>query len=111
MTNYELTRQKQLLVQNISNPKPMAGDLIRVYKSQGGKINELTVVFEPNFPMEVVDGILIAKGEYIEFIKAEDVYQYKENSTYKPNIKNLINIGGHENHNVLELVKHLYTAL
>tara|TARA_R110000796_G_scaffold240570_1_gene361690 strand:- start:404 stop:784 length:381 start_codon:yes stop_codon:yes gene_type:complete len=113
------------LEENRLEDYPKVGDLVRVYKTNnekavngclgvivgevGVKTMELQIVFEPKFPVTVRDGILKAEGRFTEYINNSDISQYKDNSTYSPTIKTLVNFSKYSEE--LIIVKQLYTAI
>lgn len=110
---------------NVLDHNPKVGDLVRVYKTNnakaiigclgvivgeiGVKTMELKVVFDPKFPVTVRDGILRAEGKFSEYINTSELFQYKSNSSYKPEIKTLVNFSHYTEE--LIMVKQLYTAI
>lgn len=127
MSISEIALSKRVLKLNKLITEPLAGDVIKIYKSSGDKSqetilaiirgelgvvkNRLEVVVNPVFPLKVVNGVLSTEGKSVIYIDRSDIYQYKESSIHNTNIKNLINIGDSKNFNELTLVKHLYTSL
>lgn len=113
------------LATNVLDYNPKVGDLVRVYKTNnakaiigclgvivgeiGVKTMELKVVFDPKFPVTVRDGILRAEGKFSEYINTSELFQYKYNSSYKPEIKTLVNFSHYTEE--LIMVKQLYTAI
>lgn len=113
------------LATNVLDHNPKVGDLVRVYKTNnakavigclgvivgeiGVKTMELKVVFDPKFPVTVRDGILRAEGKFSEYINTSELFQYKSNSSYKPEIKTLVNFSHYTEE--LIMVKQLYTAI
>jgi hypothetical protein len=70
---------------------------------------ELQVVFNPVFPVKVRDGLLTAKGEFSEYINNSNLLQYKQNSSYNPIIKTLVNFSKYSEE--LIVVKQLFTYI
>jgi hypothetical protein len=120
----EKTSYRKLL-ENRHEDYPMVGDLVRVSKSNndkdrvgllgvvvgqvGVRTMELQVVFNPVFPVKVRDGLLTAKGEFSEYINNSNLLQYKQNSSYNPIIKTLVNFSKYSEE--LIVVKQLFTYI
>ena len=121
----ETSKAHKILEENRLDDYPRVGDLVRVFKAEhdkamigclgvivgeiGVKTIEMKVVFEPVFPVTVRDGILRAEGKFSEYINSSSLKQYKDNSSYKPTMKNYVNFSN--NLQELILVKQFYTSL
>lgn len=108
---------------NIKNDKPLPGDVVFVANLKEGEIKQemigliegvigetadvMSIRFDPIFPADIKDGVVIVKGGFQRQIKSSQIFTKHSGKT---NIKMLFN-RKYKYHHSLDLVKRMFVII